>query len=71
MDSKQNNKLGIKIKLLRQKAKLSQDELARKSDVAYTTLTKIETGIIKSPSVFLVEKIAKALDVSIEDLLAK
>jgi transcriptional regulator with XRE-family HTH domain len=69
MESKQTNKLGIKIKMLRQKARLSQDELARKSDVAYTTLTKIETGVIKSPSVFVVEKIAKALDVSIEELI--
>lgn len=69
MESKQSNKLGIKIKSLRQKAGLSQDELARKSDVAYTTLTKIETGIIKSPSVFVVEKIAKALKVSIEELI--
>lgn len=69
MESKQNNKLGIKIKTFRQRAKLSQDELARKSDVAYTTLTKIEMGVIKSPSVFVVEKIAKALGVSIENLL--
>lgn len=69
MESKRNNKLGIKIKLLRQKARLSQDELARKADVAYTTLTKIETGIIKSPSVFVVSKIAKVLDVTIEKLL--
>lgn len=69
MESKQNNKLGIKIKALRHKANLSQDELARKSDVAYTTLTKIETGVIKSPSVFVVEKIAKTLSVSIDDLM--
>ena len=69
MESRQTNKLGIKIKTFRQKAKLSQDELARKSDVAYTTLTKIETGVIKSPSVFVVEKIAKALEVPIENLL--
>lgn len=69
MESKQNNKLGIKIKLLSQKAELSQDELARKLDVAYTTLTKIETGIIRSPSVFIVGKISKILAVNIEDLL--
>lgn len=69
MEIKQNNKLGIKIKSLRQKAELSQDDLARKSNVAYTTLTKIETGVIKSPSVFMVEKIAKALSVSMDDLM--
>ena len=69
MESKQNNKLGIKIKSLRQKAGLSQDELARKSDVTYTTLTKVETGVIKSPSVFVVAKIAKALKISVDDLI--
>lgn len=29
----------------------------------------IETGVIKKPSVFVVSKIAKALDISIENLL--
>lgn len=69
MESKQNNKLGIKIKTLRQKAGLSQDQLARKSDVAYTTLTKIETGVIKNPSVYTVVRIARVLSVSVEDLI--
>ena len=65
----ESNKLGQKIRKLRQKLELSQDDFARKADVPYTTLTKIETGVIKKPSVFVVSKIAKALDVSIEDLL--
>mgnify|MGYP000956216421 FL=1 len=58
MESKQDNKLGQKIKSLRNKLGLSQDEFARKADVPYTTLTKIETGVIKKPSVFVVSKIA-------------
>jgi DNA-binding XRE family transcriptional regulator len=65
----ESNQLGQKIKKLRQKLELSQDDFARKADVPYTTLTKIETGVIKKPSVFVVSKIAKALGVSIEDLL--
>lgn len=65
----ESNQLGQKIKKLRQKLSLSQDDFARKADVPYTTLTKIETGVIKKPSVFVVSKIAKALDVSIENLL--
>ncbi len=65
----ESNQLGQKIKKLRQKLELSQDDFARKADVPYTTLTKIETGVIKKPSVFVVSKIAKALNVSIEDLL--
>ena len=65
----ENNQLGQKIKKLRNKLGLSQDDFARKADVPYTTLTKIETGVIKKPSVFVMSKIAKALNVSIEDLL--
>lgn len=69
MESSQDNKLGKKIKLLRQKPELSQDDFARKSDIPYATLTKIETGVIKKPSVFVMAKLAKTLGVSIEDLI--
>ena len=69
MDNSQENKLGKKIKPLRIKLELSQDEFARKADVPYTTLTKIETGVIKKPSVFVRAKIAKALNITLDDLL--
>ncbi len=65
----ESNQLGQKIKKFRQKLGLYQDDFARKADVPYTTLTKIETGVIKKPSVFVVSKIAKALDISLENLL--
>ena len=65
----ESNQLGQRIRNLRQKIGLSQDDFARKADVAYTTLTKIETSVIKKPSVFVVSKIAKALNVAIEDLI--
>jgi transcriptional regulator with XRE-family HTH domain len=65
----ESNQLGQKIKKLRQKLGLSQDDFARKADVPYTTLTKVETGVIKKPSVFVVSKIAKALNVDIEELI--
>jgi DNA-binding XRE family transcriptional regulator len=69
MGNNQENKLGKKIKALRLKFELSQDEFARKADIPYTTLTKIETGVIKKPSVFVMAKLAKTLGVSIEDLI--
>lgn len=69
MENNQENKLGKKIKSFRLKLELSQDEFARKADIPYTTLTKIETGIIKKPSVFVMAKIAKTLGVSIEELI--
>jgi len=63
------NNIGKNIKKRRTKLGLSQEDFAQKSGVKYTTLTKIESGVIKTPSVLIVEKIAKALGVSIEDLL--
>jgi DNA-binding XRE family transcriptional regulator len=69
MENNQENKLGKKIKALRLKFELSQDEFARKADIPYTTLTKIETGVIKKPSVFVMAKLAKTLGVSIEDII--
>lgn len=61
--------IGENIKKRRTKLGLSQEEFAQKSGVKYTTLTKIETGVIRTSSVAIVAKIAKALGVSIEDLL--
>lgn len=69
MENNQRNKLGKKIKKLRNDLGLSQDELARQADVSYTTLTKIETGVIKKPSVYVVAKIAKALNTTLDDLI--
>jgi len=69
MENNQENKLGKRIKALRLKLQLSQDEFARKADIPYTTLTKIETGVIKKPSVFVMAKIAKALNINIEEII--
>ena len=69
MEKNQENKLEKKIKSLRLKFELSQDEFARKADIPYTTLTKIETGVIKKPSVFATAKIAKALNITVDDLI--
>lgn len=68
MDKKQDDNLGLKIKKLRKKQGLSQDELARKADIPYTTLTKIEIGVIKNPSFDSVSKIAEALGITLDDL---
>jgi hypothetical protein len=35
----------------------------------YTTLTKIESSVIKKPSVLIMDKLAKAIDVNIKDLI--
>jgi len=69
MENKQSKEIGDKIKVLRKKQKLTQDVLARKCDIPYTTLTKIESNVITKPSIQTVAKIAKGLGVSIDDLI--
>ncbi len=61
--------LGENIKKVRKKKNLTQDKLARLADIPYTSITKIETGVIKSPSIQTAAKIAKALDISLDELM--
>ena len=63
------NNIGENIKKYRTKQGLSQEDFAKKSGVKYTTLTKIESNVIKKPSVIIMAKLAKSFGVSIEDLI--
>jgi transcriptional regulator with XRE-family HTH domain len=69
MESKNGKEIGDKIKQLRNKKGLTQDALAKKADIPYTTLTKIETNVILKPSIQTVVKIAAGLGISIDELL--
>jgi len=46
----------------------SQDHLSEEADLALNTTVKIETGGSPNPAVDTLEKIAKALGVSVDDL---
>jgi len=61
--------IGENIKRSRTKQGLSQDDLARKAELKYSTLAKIEGDFVTKPGVQMIAKIAKALGVSMEDLL--
>jgi len=61
--------IGKNIKGLRKKRKLSQEKLARLTDISLNTLTKIESGFTKRPSIQTIKKIAKALKISIDELV--
>ena len=71
MKSQNNNRanIGDKIKKIRAKRGLTQDALARKAELPYTTLTKIESNVITKPTIQTVVKIAKGLDVSVDELI--
>jgi DNA-binding XRE family transcriptional regulator len=54
---------------MRVKLGLNQDDLAKKADIKYTTLMKVESSTVNQPSVQTMAKIVKALSISIVDLL--
>ena len=61
--------IGENIKKIRARLGLTQDDLSKKADIKYTTLTKVESGVVKKPSIQTMAKIAKGLNVAIEELL--
>lgn len=63
-----NNKIGTKVKLLRTKAKFSQEKLAELADINKNTVGLIERGEI-SPSIETLEKIANALKIELKELV--
>jgi len=65
------NNIGENIKKYQTKQGLSQEYFTEKSGVKYITLMKIENRVIKKPSVLVMAEIAKAIDVSIDELLKK
>ncbi len=58
-----------RLKLIREQNEITQHELSKMSGVSYSTLTKLETGIIKNPSFQVISKISKALDIKLDDLM--
>ena len=54
---------------LRKKRGLSQEKLARLADISLNALTKIESGFAKKPTIQTVVKLAKALNVSLDELV--
>ena len=61
--------LGRAIQAARRAAGLTQQELCEKLDISYSTLTKIERGAIKAPSIFTVAQIAQICGTTIESLI--
>ncbi len=60
---------GNNLQHLRKSVGMTQQILCNVTGVSYSTLTKIERGAIKAPSIFTIALIAKAIGCSIETLL--
>lgn len=61
-------KLGKKIKSLRLESELSQEQLGELTGLDRTYISGIERGV-RNPSIKNIEKVAKALKVSVSNLI--
>ena len=60
--------LAENIRRFRKNLNLSQEQLARKAEISYATLIKLESGANTNPTLKILQQLAKALDVSLDDL---
>lgn len=65
---KVSGKIGLKIKLLRNKMRISQEELGFRASVSKQQIGLIERGE-SSPTIDTLDQIAKALDISLMELV--
>lgn len=61
--------LGRRLQAVRVQAGLTQQALCQQAGLSYSTLTKIERGAIKAPSIFTIQSIAECLGISLDDLM--
>lgn len=63
--------IGKNIKRFRQDKGLSQDKLSKLADLSLNTVVKMELDESPNPTIETMQRIAKALEVSVDDLLKK
>jgi transcriptional regulator with XRE-family HTH domain len=57
------------LRKLREQKGLTQEKLARLADVSNNTVIKIEAGKNQNPTLETLKRLAKALDISVDDLI--
>lgn len=63
------SKIGKNIKNLREKQGISQDRLSKLADISSNTVAKLELDESPNPTIETLQKIAKALNVKVDDLI--
>ncbi len=64
-----SNKISENLKKLRDKKGYSLEKVARLADLSLNTIIKIENGVNQNPTIETLTKIAKALEVGVDDLI--
>jgi len=63
--------LSSNIKELRKEHHLSQEQLAQKAGITYSTLIKIESGLNKNPTLETLTKLANVFKIKIDELVGR
>ena len=64
-----SNKIAENLRLLRDKKGYSLERVARLADLSLNTIVKVENGTNKNPTIETLTKIAKALEIGVDDLI--
>jgi len=59
------------IKEFRSKLSMSQDQLAKKADIPFSTLVKVEAGYTSNPSVKTLMKITDTFGIGLDELVGR
>ena len=65
-----SNKIGVNIKKIRAEKGYSLEKIVRLADLSLNTIVKIENGVNQNPTFETLQKIAKALEVKMDDLIS-
>lgn len=69
MPKKGGTKVEFNLKKLRAESGMTQVELSEKSGVGRITISRLESGELKETTLGTLTKLAKALQVSVDDLI--
>jgi len=64
-----SNNISDNLRKLRGKKGYSLEKIARLADLSLNTIIKIENGVNQNPTIETLTKIAKALEVGVDDLI--
>jgi len=64
-----SNNISNNLKKIRSKKGYSLEKIARLAGLSLNTIVKVENGVNKNPTIETLTKIAKALEVRVDDLI--
>ena len=68
-NNNQGSKIAKNLKKIRQDKGISQDRLSKLADLSLNTVVTVESGTNPNPTIETLTRIAKALEVGVDDLI--